>query len=166
MKLRLEKGRGGAALMLSLWALFVLSAMTVAWALDINTRMTVNGNRARIVEAEAMACSGSEIALHPSIRPGSPALRGGVSKTQTYEARISGEGGRLNLNWVLSGENPSRLELLRKLLETRTQLSNLMTYMDGKSGAEDLIGKVLKDPTLLQALASAPKPADEATASN
>lgn len=52
---------------------------------------------------------------------------------------------------------------LNKLLETRTQLSNLLTYMDGKSGAEDLIAKVLKDPSLLQALASAPKPQDETT---
>jgi type VI secretion system protein ImpB len=55
-----------------------------------------------------------------------------------------------------------KVESLNKLLETRTQLANLLTYMDGKSGAEDLIGKVLKDPTLLQALASAPKAKDEA----
>lgn len=47
---------------------------------------------------------------------------------------------------------------LNKLLEARTQLSNLMTYMDGKTGAEELITKALNDPTLLQALASAPKP--------
>jgi len=39
-----------------------------------------------------------------------------------------------------------------------------MTYMDGKTGAEDLIAKVLSDPTLLQALASAPKPEGEAPA--
>ena len=49
---------------------------------------------------------------------------------------------------------------LNNLLEARQQLSNLMTYMDGKSGAEDLIAKLLQDPTLLQALASAPKPDD------
>ena len=55
-----------------------------------------------------------------------------------------------------------KVEPLAKLLEARTQLSNLLTYMDGKSGAEDLIGKVLKDPTLMQALASAPKPKEEA----
>jgi type VI secretion system protein ImpB len=47
---------------------------------------------------------------------------------------------------------------LNRLLEARTQLSNLMTYMDGKSGAEELIARALQDPTLLQALASAPKP--------
>ena len=43
---------------------------------------------------------------------------------------------------------------LNQLLQAREQLSNLMTYMDGKSGAEDLIAKVLSDPTLLQSLAS------------
>jgi type VI secretion system protein ImpB len=57
-----------------------------------------------------------------------------------------------------------KVEALNKLLETRTQLANLLTYMDGKSGAEDLIAKVLKDPTLLQALASAPKPKEEGAA--
>ena len=55
-----------------------------------------------------------------------------------------------------------KVDALSKLLETRTQLANLLTYMDGKSGAEGLIAKVLKDPSLLQALASAPKPKDEA----
>ena len=50
---------------------------------------------------------------------------------------------------------------LKELLEARQQLSNLVTYMDGKSGAEELISKALKDPALLQSLASAPKPADE-----
>lgn len=54
---------------------------------------------------------------------------------------------------------------LDKLLETRQQLSNLLTYMDGKSGAESLMSRVLKDPTLLQALASAPKSADQPPAS-
>jgi type VI secretion system protein ImpB len=53
-----------------------------------------------------------------------------------------------------------KVESLNKLLETRTQLSNLLTYMDGKTGAEELIGKVLKDPSLMQALASAPKAKD------
>jgi type VI secretion system protein ImpB len=51
-----------------------------------------------------------------------------------------------------------KVDALNKLLEARTQLSNLLTYMDGKSGAEDLVGKVLSDPALLQTLASAPRP--------
>ena len=51
-----------------------------------------------------------------------------------------------------------KVEPLRKLLEARTQLSNLMTYMDGKTGAENLIGTIIQDPALLKALASQPAP--------
>lgn len=47
---------------------------------------------------------------------------------------------------------------LEQLLDARTQLANLQTYMDGKAGAESLVSKVLKDPALLKSLASAPKP--------
>jgi type VI secretion system protein ImpB len=38
------------------------------------------------------------------------------------------------------------------LLEARTQLSNLMRYMDGKVAAEDRIKELLKDPKLMAAL--------------
>lgn len=51
-----------------------------------------------------------------------------------------------------------KVEPLRKLLEARSQLSNLMTYMDGKTGAEELIAKLLAEPALMQALSAAPKP--------
>jgi type VI secretion system protein ImpB len=54
-----------------------------------------------------------------------------------------------------------KVDALNKLLTARTQLSNLLTYMDGKRGAEELIAKALSDPTLLQALSSAPKPEAE-----
>ena len=53
-----------------------------------------------------------------------------------------------------------QVEPLRALLEARTQLANLITFMDGKTGAEDLIRKVLQDPALLKTLAAAPKPAE------
>src|SRR5258708_6994614 len=52
-----------------------------------------------------------------------------------------------------------KVDSLNKLLTARTQLANLLTYMDGKSGAEDLVGKLLKDPALLQAVSSTAKPA-------
>jgi type VI secretion system protein ImpB len=53
-----------------------------------------------------------------------------------------------------------KVDALRKLLEARQQLANLLTYMDGKTGAEQLIRQLLQDPTLLQALAAAPKPVE------
>jgi type VI secretion system protein ImpB len=51
----------------------------------------------------------------------------------------------------------AKVEPLRKLLEARSQLANLLTYMDGKAGAESLIAKLLQDPALLETLAAAPK---------
>ena len=53
-----------------------------------------------------------------------------------------------------------KVDALNKLLQARQQLSNLVTYMDGKTGAEELIQKVLQDPALLQALAASKKPAE------
>ena len=52
-----------------------------------------------------------------------------------------------------------KVDSIDKLLQARTQLANLLTYMDGKSGAEELITKALNDPALLQALSSEAKAA-------
>jgi type VI secretion system protein ImpB len=49
-----------------------------------------------------------------------------------------------------------KVDALKKLLEARTQLANLITYMDGKAGAEELIAKILNDPALLKSLAAQP----------
>ena len=51
-----------------------------------------------------------------------------------------------------------KVDGLNKLLEARTQLANLITYMDGKTGAEELIAKVLADPALLATLTAEAKP--------
>jgi len=53
-----------------------------------------------------------------------------------------------------------KVDALNKLLQARQQLSNLVTYMDGRTGAEELLTKLLADPTLLSSLAASAKPAD------
>lgn len=52
-----------------------------------------------------------------------------------------------------------KVDALNKLLQTRTQLANLLSYMDGKGGAEELISRAINDPSLLQALTAAPQAA-------
>lgn len=52
-------------------------------------------------------------------------------------------------------EVAKKVPAMAKLLEARQQLNDLLLYMDGKDGAQELLDKVLKDPTLLQALSSA-----------
>jgi type VI secretion system protein ImpB len=83
---------------------------------------------------------------------------------------LTGEG---NLNVDLTFESMDdfspaaiarRVGALNELMEARQQLNNLVTYMDGKTGAEELIAKVLRDPALLKSLAAAPKPQDPASA--
>jgi len=80
---------------------------------------------------------------------------------------ITGEG---NMNVDISFESMDdfspeavarKVEPLRKLLEARTQLASLITAMDGKDGAEQLIAKTLNDPQLLQSLASERQAADD-----
>jgi type VI secretion system protein ImpB len=55
-----------------------------------------------------------------------------------------------------------KVPALAKLLEARQQLANLVTYMDGRTGAEELIARLLSDPALMQTLAATPKAAADA----
>jgi len=55
------------------------------------------------------------------------------------------------------GAIASKVPSLNQLLTARRQLSNLLTYMDGKVGAEELLANVLSDPGLMQALCAAPQ---------
>lgn len=89
------------------------------------------------------------------------------------ENTLTGEG-RLNIDLTFNSMEDfspdavaRNVEPLNALLDARTQLSNLLTYMDGKNGAEELIAKILQDPGLLQSLShlqkqsDAPKDGDE-----
>jgi len=81
-----------------------------------------------------------------------------VPNTLTGEGNLSVELTFESLEDFSPAAVARKVEALNKLLTTRTQLANLLTYMDGKSGAEQLLGKLLEDPALMQALTSAPKP--------
>ncbi len=83
-----------------------------------------------------------------------------VPNTLTGEGNLSVDLTFENMEDFEPGKIAARTEGLKQLLEARNQLSNLVTYMDGKGGAEELIAKVLKDPALLQTLGSAAKPSD------
>jgi len=105
MKVSNSKLRSGAALMLALWALFLLSAMVISWAFDINSRLVVSGNASRVLDAEAMASSGAEVALTREISPSSPNLHRQMGSRQSYDVQMTGECGRLNLNFLIQGED-------------------------------------------------------------
>jgi type VI secretion system protein ImpB len=80
-----------------------------------------------------------------------------VPNTLTGEGNLPVELTFENMDDFSPGAIAAKTEGLKQLLEARQQLSNLVTYMDGKGGAEELIAKVLKDPALLATLGTAPK---------
>ena len=85
-----------------------------------------------------------------------------VPNTLTGEGNMSVDITFENMDDFSPAAVARKVDSLSKLLEAREQLSNLITYMDGKSGAEELLAKVLADPALLGTLAAAKKPTDAA----
>ncbi|MCL2876944.1 MAG: type VI secretion system contractile sheath small subunit [Betaproteobacteria bacterium] len=79
-----------------------------------------------------------------------------VENTLTGEGQIAIDITFESLDDFKPGAIATKVEPLKKLLQARTELNNLLSYMDGKTGAEDLLSSVLSDPALLKALASTP----------
>jgi hypothetical protein len=126
------KQDSGAALLLSLWALFLLAGVVIAWALNINSRLTVSSTANRVLSAEAMASSGAEVALNPIIKPASANLHRAVGN-ESYDVQMSGECGRFNLNLLAPGgaENPVLVAALRQYLNIKgVELNDLDVMMD------------------------------------
>ena len=126
------KRDSGAALLLALWALFLLAGVVFAWALNINSRLTVSATANRVLSAEAMASSGAEVALNPTIKPASANLHKKMGN-ESYDVEMTGECGRFNLNLLAPGgvENPVLVAALRQYLNIKgVELNDLDVMMD------------------------------------
>jgi type VI secretion system protein ImpB len=93
------------------------------------------------------------------LKAAKPRVAFSVPNTLTGQGNLSIDLTFESLDDFSPGAVARKVDALNKLLTARNQLSNLITYMDGKTGAEELVRKLLADPALLNALASAPKPA-------
>jgi len=85
-----------------------------------------------------------------------PRVAFAVDNTLTSEGKIAVDITFNSMDDFKPGAIAQKVDPLRQLLQARTELNNLLTYMDGKTGAENLLAEVLKDPALLKSLASAP----------
>jgi type VI secretion system protein ImpB len=81
-----------------------------------------------------------------------------VPNTLTGEGQLAVELTFDNMDDFSPAAVARKVDALSNILEARTELNNLLSYMDGKTGAEELLAKVLQDPTLLKTLAASPKP--------
>ena len=84
-----------------------------------------------------------------------------VDNTLTGEGKLGVDLTFSTIEDFSPGAVARNVEPLAKLLEARTQLEDLLSYMDGKNGAQDLLDKVMKDPTLLAALSSAKRNSEQ-----
>ncbi|WP_068079659.1 type VI secretion system contractile sheath small subunit [Novosphingobium rosa] len=85
-----------------------------------------------------------------------------VDNTLTGDGKLAVDLTFRSINDFLPGEVVKNVPALAQLLEARQKLQDLLVYMDGKEGAQQLLEKVLKDPALLSALSSADAAKSEA----
>ena len=141
-----SNSKRGAALLLALWALFLLSAMVIAWALNINSHLAVSANANRVLSAEAMASSGAEVALAREITPSSSNLHRKIGNGDSYDVQMTGECGRLNLNFLTQGEDPNKVQILRQYLilkgvdlnEQDLMIDSLLDWVSQNRGLQHL----------------------------
>lgn len=117
-----NRRRAGSVLILSVWALLLLSAAIFAWLKLIDQNITVTTERNNGLEAKALAHSGVMVALNPQVTQRTPLLTQQVAPGRGYQAQMTGEGGKLNLNWLFSPAqtpDPGKLALFNRYLERR-----------------------------------------------
>ena len=111
--------RHGSALLLVLWALLLLSAAVFGFAKWMQQDLQLHAESSRDLDARAMAHSGLALALHPLVTKLTPGLEEDLGGGLGYSVRMVSEGGKLNISWLIAGEDSRKLDILRKWLETR-----------------------------------------------
>ena len=93
------------------------------------------------------------------LKAAKPRVAFNVPNTLTGEGNLSVEMTFESMDDFSPAAVAKKVDALNKLLTARTELANLLTYMDGKSGAENLIAKLLAEPELMKSLAATPQAA-------
>ena len=119
MRIHAKQARAGSVLLLSLWALLVLSVAVFGLAKYVNQEIGTMRDDNLALDAKALAHSGVVVALNKNVTVKTPALVASFGQDRGYHVRMVGEGGRMNLNALLAGEDPARLTLLKNYLASR-----------------------------------------------
>lgn len=92
--------------------------------------------------------------LNDRLKSMKPRLAFNVPNMITGEGNLSIEMNFESMEDFSPAKVAKKIDGLKQILEARQQLSNLLSYMDGKVGAEELLNQILEDPALLKALSS------------
>jgi len=114
--------RSGSVLILALWALLLLSAAIFAWLKFINQGIDITNQRSQGLTATALAHSGVMVALNPGVSTQTPLMHQRFPLDRSYDVQMTGEGGRLNLNWIFTPPqtpDPGKIAIFQRYLEHR-----------------------------------------------
>ena len=137
--MKISQKSQASVLLIVLWALILLSAAVFTWAKVIQQDIQISGRENREIEAMAMAHSGMALGLHPLVTRKTPLLEEQFGDDLSFQVTMVSEGGKLNVNWLIAGEEPRKLEILKQWLaqmdlsfkEREIFVDSLLDYVDG-----------------------------------
>ena len=126
----------GAALLIMLWAIGLLSAAVIALAVYLQSGLDEDVANSKLFRARQLAESGVAVAMHPVVKRFDPLLRRELSSGQGYEVTVRSEGARLNPNGIAAREDDDLfLDLFARWglsLEEAQQLTDsILDWIDG-----------------------------------
>ena len=102
-----DSARAGSVLLAVLCIMALLSFLVINTALITNIQGETQAVRQSLMRAHELAEMGVAVAAHPLIKPGDPLLSRDVSTIERFEASVTTEESRLNLNHLLTqGQAP------------------------------------------------------------
>lgn len=131
----IDRRSRGSALIIVLWVIAFLSFLVITSLMVARQDVDTSISRQEVARARQLAEMGLAIGAHPMVKPGDPLLRQRVSATESFEAVVSSEEARLNLNSLLTD---NRRRILERLLErwslprpaVQTVVDSLIDWVD------------------------------------
>ncbi len=106
-----------SALVLVLWAVLMLATALIGFGFVIDRGIQSSGQADALQRCRLLAESGLAVALKMEVDELDTALlEYDLDDQQGWKVVMLGEGGKLNLNWILAGEDPARLNVLNRYL--------------------------------------------------
>ena len=110
--------RSGAALLLVLWAIFVLTGAVMVYTAFIRQTLVTSTQSYNDTDARGMANSGMALGLHPLVTKETPALAMKEAADPGFRVKMISEGGKLNLNFVLT-DDERKMMMFKRWMESR-----------------------------------------------
>jgi general secretion pathway protein K len=125
-----RKRAAGSALIAILWIVSILSIAVFSATQFLFIELESESNATALFHAELMADRGVAIASHPNVERGDRALSGSFRNGDSFSARISSEGDRLNLNTLLENPEDDRIVLEELFFQWGLRIDEAVRVVD------------------------------------